>query len=163
MISCVNMKKVVFKKYLEENSQAQRLERVISGIKKEKRLRSNDELLTEVKKFKIQYSKEMEKINNQINIAKNALKRKKELKKTLLIMEEIANGANLKVVLIRLDPKEVEKINQIKRKQTNRKDGIQDDTLDGNYWSWSTTSRRTPKPIKNKSIIFISSCNLSYC
>ena len=163
MISCVNMKKVVFKKYLEENSQAQRLERVISGIKKEKRLRSNDELLTEVKKFKIQYSKEMEKINHQINIAKNALKRKKELKKTLLIMEEIANGANLKVVLIRLDPKEVEKINQKKRKQTNRKDGIQDDTLDGNYWSWSTTSRRTPKPIKNKSIVFISSCNLSYC
>ena len=148
MISCVNMKKVVFKKYLEENSQAQRLERVISGIKKEKRLRSNDELLTEVKKFKIQYSKEMEKINHQINIAKNALKRKKELKKTLLIMEEIANGGNLKVVLIRLDPKEVEKINQKKRKQTNRKDGIQDDTLDGNYWSWSTTSRRTPKLIK---------------
>ena len=138
----------MFKKYLEENSQAQRLERVISGIKKEKRLRSNDELLTEVKKFKIQYSKEMEKINHQINIAKNALKRKKELKKTLLIMEEIANGANLKVVLIRLDPKEVEKINQKKRKQTNRKDGIQDDTLDGNYWSWSTTSRRTPKLIK---------------
>ena len=138
----------MFKKYLEENSQAQRLERVISGIKKEKRLRSNDELLTEVKKFKIQYSKEMEKINHQINIAKNALKRKKELKKTLLIMEEITNGANLKVVLIRLDPKEVEKINQKKRKQTNRKDGIQDDTLDGNYWSWSTTSRRTPKPIK---------------
>ena len=153
----------MFKKYLEENSQAQRLERVISGIKKEKRLRSNDELLTELKKFKIQYSKEMEKINHQINIAKNALKRKKELKKTLLIMEEIANGANLKVVLIRLDPKEVEKINQKKRKQTNRKDGIQDDTLDGNYWSWSTTSRRTPKPIKNKSIVFISSCNLSYC
>ena len=153
----------MFKKYLEENSQAQRLERVISGIKKEKRLRSNDELLTEVKKFKIQYSKEMEKINHQINIAKNALKRKKELKKTILIMEEIANGANLKVVLIRLDPKEVEKINQKKRKQTNRKDGIQDDTLDGNYWSWSTTSRRTPKPIKNKSIVFISSCNLSYC
>ena len=144
----------MFKKYLEENSQAQRLERVISGIKKEKRLRSNDELLTEVKKFKIQYSKEMEKINHQINIAKNALKRKKELKKTLLIMEEIANGANLKVVLIRLDPKEVEKINQKKRKQTNRKDGIQDDTLDGNYWSWSTTSRRTPKLIKNKSIGF---------
>ena len=153
----------MFKKYLKENSQAQRLERVISGIKKEKRLRSNDELLTELKKFKIQYSKEMEKINHQINIAKNALKRKKELKKTLLIMEEIANGANLKVVLIRLDPKEVEKINQKKRKQTNRKDGIQDDTLDGNYWSWSTTSRRTPKPIKNKSIVFISSCNLSYC
>ena len=129
----------MFKKYLEENSQAQRLERVISGIKKEKRLRSNDELLTEVKKFKIQYSKEMEKINHQINIAKNALKRKKELKKTLLIMEEIANGANLKVVLIRLDPKEVEKINQKKRKQKNRKDGTLDGTLDGNYWSWGTS------------------------
>ena len=142
----------MFKKYLEENSQAQRLERVISGIKKEKRLRSNDELLTEVKKFKIQYSKEMEKINHQINIAKNALKRKKELKKKLLIMEEIANGPNLKVVLIRLDPKEVEKINQKKRKQTNRKDGILDDTLDGNYWSWSTTSRRTPKPNYNGNI-----------
>ena len=111
----------MFKKYLEENSQAQRLERVISGIKKEKRLRSNDELLTELKKFKIQYSKEMEKINHQINIAKNALKRKKELKKNLSIMGEIANGPNLKVVLIRLDPKEVEKINQKKRKQKTEK------------------------------------------
>ena len=67
------MKKVVFKKYLEENSQAQRLERVILGIKKEKRLRSNGELLAEIKKIK----EEMEKINHQINIAKNALKRKK--------------------------------------------------------------------------------------
>ena len=90
----------------------------------------------------------MEKINHQINIAKNALKRKKELKKNLSIMEEIANGPKLKVVLIRLDPKEVEKINQKKRKQTNRKDGIQDDTLDGNYWSWSSTSKRSPKPIE---------------
>ena len=77
------MKKVVFKKYLEENSQAHRLERVIMGIKKEARLRSNEELLTELKKFKIHYYKEMEKINHQINIAKNALKRKKELKKKI--------------------------------------------------------------------------------
>ena len=138
------MKKVVFKKYLEENSQAQRLERVILGIKKEKRLRSNGELLAEIKKIK----EEMEKINHQINIAKNALKRKKELKKNLSIMEEIANGPNLKVVLIRLDPNEVEKY-QKKGKQTNRKDSILDDTLDGNYWSWSTTSRRSSKPIKN--------------
>ena len=80
----------MFKKYLEENSQAQRLERVISGIKKEKRLRSNDELLTEVKKFKIQYSKEMEKINHQINIAKNALKKKRVEENT------INNGGNSK-------------------------------------------------------------------
>ena len=63
-------------------------------------------------------------------------------------MEEIANGPNLKVVLIRLDPNEVEKY-QKKGKQTNRKDSILDDTLDGNYWSWSTTSRRSSKPIKN--------------
>ena len=139
------MKKVVFKKYLEETSQAQRLERVIMGIKKEKRLRSNEECLRELKKFKIHYYKEIKKINDQINTAKQALKRKKELKKKMVLMEDCVNS-NLKVVLIRLDPKEVKKINEKKRKQKNRKDGSLDGTLDGNYWNWGKTSRRTPKP-----------------
>ena len=114
------MKKVVFKKYLEENSQAQRLERVILGIKKEARLRSNEECLRELKKFKIHYYKEIKKINDQINTAKQALKRKKELKKKMVLMEDCVNS-NLKVVLIRLDPKEVKKINQKKKKTKKQK------------------------------------------
>ena len=77
-------KKVVFKKYMEDNSQAMNsqklhLERIIMGIKEEARLRRNNELMTE---FRNQYSEEMEKIKlqkqNEINIFE---KRKKELKK----------------------------------------------------------------------------------
>ncbi len=147
-------KKDLFKKYLEKNSQTRRLERIILGIKEEARLRSNNELLNV---FKNKYSEEMEKINTKINIFE---KRKKELKKKLMLVEDCVTN-NVKIVLIRIYQKEMEQMNQKKRKQKNRKGNY--NTLDGPYWSWSTTSRRTPKPIKNKSIVFISSCNLSYC
>ena len=134
----------MYKKYLEETTKEEHLERVIMGIKKEKRLRSNEECLRELKKFKIHYYKEIKKINDQINTAKQALKRKKELKKKMVLMEDCVNS-NLKVVLIRLDPKEVKKINEKKRKQKNRKDGSLDGTLDGNYWNWGQNIKKNTK------------------
>ena len=131
-------KKDLFKKYLEKNSQTRRLERIILGIKEEARLRSNNELLNV---FKNKYSEEMEKINSKINIFE---KRKKELKKELMLLEDCVTN-NMKVVVIRMGQKEMERINQKERKQKNRKG--KSNTLDGPYWSWGITSRRTPKPI----------------
>ena len=110
----------MYKKYLEETTKEEHLERVIMGIKNKKRLRSNEECLRELKKFKIHYYKEIKKINDQINTAKQALKRKKELKKKMALMEDCVNS-NLKVVLIRLDPKEVKKINQKKENKKTEK------------------------------------------
>ena len=136
---------------MEDNSQAMNsqklhLERIIMGIKEEARLQRNNELLTE---FKNQYSEEMEKIKlqkqNEINIFE---KRKKELKKELMLLEDCVTN-NMKVVVIRMGQKEMERINQKERKQKNRKG--YSNTLDGHYWSWCITSRRTPKPI-NKNI-----------
>ena len=135
-------KKDLFKKYLEKNSQTRRLERIILGIKEEARLRSNNELLNV---FKNKYSEEMEKINSKINIFE---KRKKELKKELMLLEDCVTN-NMKVVVIRIDQKEMERINQKERKQKNR--NRNNNTLDGPYWSWGITSRRTPKP-NNKNI-----------
>ena len=136
---------------MEDNSQAMNsqklhLERIIMGIKEEARLQRNNELLTE---FRNQYSEEMEKIKlqkqNEINIFE---KRKKELKKELMLLEDCVTN-NMKVVVIRMGQKEMERINQKERKQKNRKG--KSNTLDGPYWSWGITSRRTPKPI-NKNI-----------
>ena len=104
-------KKDLFKKYLEKNSQTRRLVRIILGIKEEARLRSNNELLNV---FKNKYSEEMEKINSKINIFE---KRKKELKKKLMLVEDCVTN-NVKIVLIRIYQKEMEKMNQ---KKGNRK------------------------------------------
>ena len=76
---------------MEDNSQAMNsqklhLERIIMVIKEGARLQRNNELLTE---FRNQYSEEMEKIKlqkqNEINIFE---KRKKELKKELMLLED---------------------------------------------------------------------------
>ena len=88
------------------------------GIKEEARLRRNNELMTE---FRNQYSEEMEKIKlqkqNEINIFE---KRKKGLKKKLMLMEDCVTN-NMKVVVIRIGQKEMERINQKERKQKTEK------------------------------------------
>ena len=108
---------------MEDNSQAMNsqklhLERIIMGIKEEARLRRNNELMTE---FRNQYSEEMEKIKlqkqNEINIFE---KRKKELKKELMLLEDCVTN-NMKVVVIRIGQKEMERINQKERKQKREK------------------------------------------
>ena len=107
---------------MEDNSQAMNsqklhLERIIMGIKEEARLRRNNELMTE---FRNQYSEEMEKIKlqkqNEINIFE---KRKKELKKELMLLEDCVTN-NMKVVVIRTDHKEIEKKSEKKKREKQK-------------------------------------------